>query len=244
MKMKKIAVIVLLAGFGFMTITHAADIRSFSSSRIGNISSPSPEGAPVTSSTIVMPLTGLTWGMTSIQLFETVDKILDEDYKPLYQKVSPGVKMKQLDAKLAEEKSQFRNSRIDFSTPPTSADSTPLRGEYAYNNNETLLTLTRNGVATHFFLIKDRLSKVIEEHTLGEGSPQGMNYQDSVVRLGALLGANGRSIAAGVNGAPEADWIDNKTHLRLIRRSDTEAGFAYADLSLLLTDKINRFKKP
>jgi hypothetical protein len=243
MEMKKIAVIVLVIGFGFMTMTHAADIRSFSN-RTGKSLSPSPDGAPVTTSPIVMPLTGLTWGMTSMQLFETVDKILDEDYKPLYQKVTPGVKMKQLDAELAEEKSQFRRSRIDFSTSPTSVDTTPLRGEYAYNNNEALLTLNRKGVTTHFFLIQDGLSKVIEEHTLGEGSPQGVNYPDSVVRLSALLGVNGRSIVAGANGAPETDWRDKKIHLRLIRRSDTEAGFAYADFSLPVANTLNRLKKP
>src|SRR5262245_46417816 len=110
---------------------------------------------------IALDLAGVSWGQTVKQVTAAIEKILDEDYKPLYAKVSPGVKMKQLDAALAEEKSAFARSRIDFGKLPVALDSGPLKGEYTYNNKEAKYELTRKGVTMHFFFIGDKFWKLI-----------------------------------------------------------------------------------
>src|SRR5262249_48065446 len=89
-----------------------------------------PSDAPMTKKAIALSLPGITWGQSPKQVAEAVDHIIDDDYRPLYKDVQPGVKMRELDAQLAEEKNQFRRSRIDFGKLPTGVDATPLRGEF------------------------------------------------------------------------------------------------------------------
>lgn len=196
---------------------------------------PADTGPAAAKKDIALTLSGISWGQTNKQVIAAVEKILDEDYKPLYAKVSPGVKMKQLDAALAEEKSSFARSRIDFGKVPTALDSGPLKGEFTYNNKEAKMELTRKGVTFHFFFIQDKLWKIIEERKLGEKEAAGKDFTDAAAKISKDLGAPGRvqqpDAAKGIH-FQEVDWKDSKNHLRLIDRGSS-VGFAYEDLTTL-----------
>ncbi|MEZ4297942.1 MAG: hypothetical protein R3B70_23500 [Polyangiaceae bacterium] len=197
---------------------------------------PAPTGPAVAKKDIAHEMPTLTWGLSLKQLTEAVNKILDEDYKPLYKKVSPGVKMQQLDAALAEEKSAFARSRIDFGKIPVALDSGPLKGEYTYNNKEAKLEFTRKGVKFHFFMIQDKLWKIIAERKVGEKEATGKDFADAVTKLAKDLGIAGRVQAADETTGlsyQEVDWKDSKTHLRVIDRGFGIAAFAYEDLATL-----------
>lgn len=186
--------------------------------------------APSVKKSIDFPIGGLAWGMTPKQVALAIDKLIDDDYRPLYKEVQPGVKMKALDAQLAEDKDQFRRGRIDFGTLPTGIDGTPLRGEFSYQNKESLMTLNRKGHTTHFFFIQDKLWKVIEEVNLSDAYPLGKTFQDVAVKLSAKHGVPGRVLPADATRASvEIDWKDGSTHLRVIQRSDTALAVAYED---------------
>ena len=186
--------------------------------------------APSVKKSIDFPIGGLAWGMTPKQVALAIDKLIDDDYRPLYKEVQPGVKMKALDAQLAEDKDQFRRGRIDFGALPTGIDGTPLRGEYSYQNKESLMTLNHKGQATHFFFIQDKLWKVIEEVKLSDAYPLGKTFQDVAVKLSAKHGVPGRVLPADATRASvEIDWKDGSTHLRVIQRRDTTLAFAYED---------------
>ena len=190
---------------------------------------PPPE-APTVKKSIDFPIAGLAWGMTPKAVALAIDKMIDDDYRPLYKEVQPGVKMKALDAQLVEDKDQFRRSRIDFGTLPTGIDGTPLRGEFTYQNKESLMTLNHKGQATHFFFIQDKLWKVIDEIKLTDTYPLGKTFQDVAVKLSAKHGVPGRVLPAdATRAAVEIDWKDSNTHLRVIQRSDTAIGMAYED---------------
>jgi hypothetical protein len=191
---------------------------------------PAPE-PPLVKKAINFNLAGVTWGQSPKQVADAIDKILDEDYRPLYQGVQPGIRMKELDAQLAEDKAAFRRSRIDFGKLPTGVDATPLRGEYTYNNRETLMTLFRKGENTHFFYIQDRVWKIIEEHkNLDEKSPHGKSYSEAVIKVSTAYGVAGRVLPPDANRmALEVDWKDATTHLRAIQRSDAWIAYAYED---------------
>ncbi len=186
--------------------------------------------APMVKKSIDFPIAGLSWGMTPKQVALAIDKMIDDDYRPLYKEVQPGVKMKALDAQLAEDKDQFRRGRIDFGTLPTGIDGTPLRGEFTYQNKESLMTLNHKGQATHFFFIQDKLWKVIDEIKLTDTYPLGKTFQDVAVKLSAKHGVPGRVLPADATRASvEIDWKDPTTHLRVIQRSDTAIAMAYED---------------
>ena len=103
---------------------------------------------------MVIEPSGLAWGMDHNKVAGVYDKQFDADYKPKYKAVSPGVKMKALDAALAEEKAVFRRSRIDFGKIPTGLDGTPLKGEFTYNNGESMMSVTRNGQTRYLFFTR------------------------------------------------------------------------------------------
>jgi hypothetical protein len=186
------------------------------------------------SKALKIPLPGIMWGQTPKQVADTIDKILDDDYRPLYKGVQPGIRMKELDNQLAEDKAQFRRSRIDFGKLPTGVDATPLRGEYTYNNRETLMVFNRKGLVVNMFFIQDRLWKLIEEHKLGDSHPLGKTYPEAVVKLSTDQGVVGRVLQPeGTRYAVEVDWKDATTHLRAIQRTDTWLGMAYEDNATL-----------
>jgi hypothetical protein len=155
--------------------------------------------------------------------------------------------MKALDAQLAEDKSAFRRSRIDFGKLPTGIDSTPLRGEYTYLNKESMLSLTRNGHARHFFFIQEKLWKIVDEFKLGEGSHLGKTWEEAVIKHVKVFGVPGRVLQADYEkgrNALEVDWKDTATHIRLIQRSDTALAVVYEDRATLSNLTALRPNKP
>lgn len=242
MKANRLASAFLAVGLGLVAMTHAGDVLADKKPKKEEIvlNEPAEAKKPVT-----LPFAGVQWGMSPKQLAQAIDKVLDEDYRPLYQKTQPGVKMKALDAQLDEDKNTFRRNRIDFGKLPTGIDSTPLKGEYTYNNKEALLTLNRNGETTYFFLIQEKLWKIIVEKKLNDASDLGKTFTEAAVKLSQLFGAPGRVQQPDANrSSVEVDWKDGTTHVRAIQRSDTAVGLAFEDLGTLSNLSALRTNKP
>jgi len=226
MNAKRLLGALLTVGLTLAVATQVTDVHAKGKKEDAAVADP-----PVTKKAIALTLSGVSWGQSPKQVGDALDKLVDEDYRPRYKEVQPGIQMKDLDAQIAEDKSQFRRSRIDFGKLPTGLDGTPLRGEYSYNNKEALLSFTRKGELTYFFFIQERLWKIIEEKKLAEGAPLGKNYMEAVVKLSTNYGIPGRvrqPDGAAISSV-EVDWKDATSHLRAIQRSDTALGLAYED---------------
>jgi hypothetical protein len=229
MKAKRLLGALLTVGLTLAAATQATDVQAGGKKADA---APVPDATPpVTKKAITLTLPGVSFGQSPKQLGDALDKLLDDDYRPLYKDVQPGIREKELDAQIAEDKSQFRRSRIDFGKLPTGVDSTPLHGEYSYNNKEAMLTFTRKGEVVYFFFIQERLWKIIEEKKLGEGAPLGKTYMDSVVKLSTSYGVPGRVVQPDgtTRYALEVDWKDATTHLRGIQRGEAAVALAYED---------------
>lgn len=227
MNAKRLLGVLLTAGFSLAAVMPASDVLA--QGRKKKEEAPLTE-PPATKKAIALSLPGVSWGQSSKQLADLIDKILDDDYRPLYKDVQPGIKMRELDAQIAEDKAQFRRSRVDFGKLPTGIDASPLRGEYTYNNREFLMSFPRKGELTYFFFIQDRLWKIIEERKLSETAPLGKTYPDAVVKISTTYGVAGRVVPPdATHFAVEVDWKDATTHLRAIQRSDTALGLAFEE---------------
>jgi len=234
----------LSAGLGVLAVTHPSDARADKPK-----SAPAAPAAiaepPMTKKPIALPLPGIVWGQSPKQVAEALDKLVEEDHHAEYKEVQPGVKMKALDAQVAEEKSQFRRSRIDFGKIPTGVDSTPLRGEYSYQNKEAMMTLTRKGSNTEFFFIQERLWKIIVEYKLNDASALGKTYPDGVVKLATIYGVPGRIQPPNdTRFVTEVDWKDGTTHVRAIERGEAALGLAYEDSATVANLASMRPNKP
>lgn len=189
----------------------------------------------------------IKWGMSMKEVGKAIDALIDESHMEDYKKISPGVKMKALDAQIIEEKDAFRRSRIDFGKLPVAIDSSPLKGEYSYLNKETLMTFTRKGETRHFFFIQDRLWKIIDEVKFSDKGPLGKNLAEAAVKLSTTLGVPGRVIPPNEDKGifiTTVDWKDSATHLRLIERSDVACAVAYEDNATLGNIDSLRANKP
>ena len=108
-----------------------------------------------------------------------------------------------------------------------------------------MLTLTRKGETTYFFLIQERVWKIIVEVKLNDTAPLGKVYTEAVVRLSTQYGVPGRVLQPDANRpSVEVDWKDATTHVRAIQRSDTALGLAYEDLGTLGNLSALRSVKP
>ncbi len=229
MKSMRLLGALLTVGLTLAVATQATDVQA-------KAKEDAPVDAPpATKIAIALTVAGVTFGQSPQQVGVALDKLIDDDYRPQYKLVQPGIQMKNLDAQVAEEKSQFRRSRVDFGKLPTGLDSTPLRGEFTYNNKEAMMSCTRKGEIVYFFFIQERLWKIIEEKKLAEGGPLGKNYMEAVVKLSTTYAVPGRvrQPDGGAVSATEVDWKDATTHLRAIQRSDTALGLAYEDNATL-----------
>ncbi len=177
----------------------------------------------------------VVWGASPADVAGVYDRVLEEDFRPKYKNVPAGLQQQRIDAQLVEEKAAFRRSRIDFGRLPTGLDATPLRGEYSYNNGESLMSITRNGQTRYFFFIKDRLWKVIDERKLGADSTWGGTFADAVTKLATNYGIPGRAREADGKDRfyAEADWRDGTTHLRAIHRGPDSVAIAAEELATL-----------
>jgi hypothetical protein len=171
--------------------------------------------------------------MMENDVVEFYNKVLDQDYVPIYKMTPIGPKMKEVDAALAEQKLAFPRSEVVFGTLPTGVDNTPLKGEYNYKNNESMLSITRQGVTRYFFFINKRLWKIYDALPLKKEGDMGASYKDAVAILTKRFGVPGRVLGedpAHGRNTTEVDWSDANTHVRAIDRSDENiVGVIYQD---------------
>lgn len=193
---------------------------------------PAAANAPTTKKPVTIQPSELAWGIDKKKLGTVYDKVIEEDFKPKYQKAQPGPQMDRLDAEVAERKSEFRRSEIQFGEIPTGMDTTPLRPEYSYNNKEYLLSIDRGGKTRYFFFINDKMWKVVDAIKLGEKSAWGKNFDEAVGILNKYYGVEGRVRAADeAAGRPfkEVDWKDSNTQVRAVAWDDDQFGLIFQD---------------
>jgi hypothetical protein len=180
--------------------------------------------------------------MSPKQVAAITDKLIDKAHKD--DKAPPGSREEaRLAAAIAEEKAIFRRGLLRFDKEGAT-DITPLRGEYTVGNKESRMTLEleqpkgkdnkskKEKVRMHFFFIQDKLWKVIDERTRGEGGSKDEDYfSGTVMKLAATFGV-GRVLPADYDkgrNTVEVDWKDAATHMRAIQRSDTAMALALED---------------
>lgn len=241
MNVKKLLGTLTAVGLALAAVTQATDVHAQKKKK----DEPAVTETPTTKKAVSIPIPGVTWGQSPNQVADAIDRLYDEDYRPLYKGVQPGIRMKELDAQIAEDKAAFRRSRIDFGKLPTGVDATPLKGEYTYNNREALYILNRKGLVTNFFFIQEKLWKIIEAHKLDDSHPLGKTYNEAVIKLSTGYGVPGRVMPPeGARYWVEVDWKDATTHLRAIQRSDTAMGLAFEENATLANLAALRSNKP
>jgi len=178
---------------------------------------------------------GLHWGLTLEGVAKIYDKVFEEEYLPLLRKAQPGQEMQGLEDEQKMRQGILRRGRIEFGNIPTGVDQSPLKGEYSYNNGESMATLRlRSGTERHFFFFSDKLWKVYDEHKLTKGGTLGENFAEATKILSKRFGVTGKLVPADYDkGQPydEMQWRDPEKTIRAIDRGNV-LGMVYADRSV------------
>jgi hypothetical protein len=175
---------------------------------------------------------GLKFGMGLEGIARLYDRVLDEEYLPLYKKAAPGPQSDALDAELKQRKGEIRRSKIEFGNTPTGVDQTALKGEYSYSNGESMVRMTlRSGTERYMFFFGDKLWKVYDEHKLKKGTPMGETFESAVKSLQTRFGAAPKKVPANPDKGQnfdEAVWTTPDMVIRAIDRGNVCA-VVYAD---------------
>ena len=175
----------------------------------------------------------LRWGLTLQQVAKIYDDEFDAQYAPIYKRTDPGVEMQSIDAELADKKALMRRMRVDFGVTPTGVDQGPLKGEYSYNNGESMTrTQLAGGTQRFFFFFNDKLWKIYDEYKLG--SKLGTNWSAAVSALTELFGGPPKLTPADqTKRYDEAVWVTQSTHIRALNREDQKiVAVVFADRSI------------
>jgi len=178
----------------------------------------------------------LMWRIDEKRVAEIYGKVIDGDYKEKYQKAQIGPETIALDNEVQQAKDVFKRSLLEFGAIPTGVDASPLKGEYTYNNAETMMRITRKGKTRDFFFIQHHLWKIVDEIPLGEKEQWGASYADALIKIAGAYGIPGRICQADYEHArnhTEVDWRDAQTQVRAIEWDDKTFGLAFVDLGTL-----------
>ncbi len=171
---------------------------------------------------------GFKWGINHKEVVSTYNKlggIIDQDYDPVLRRAQPGIQQQSIESDRDNKKGAIERSYLHFDMP-SGYDSTGLKGEYSYHNNESILFVERQGKKRYFFFMGtepgERLWKIYDEIPLSPTGPLGKTFAEAVTKVQGVLGMAGRARAA--DGAAldftTVDWQDGATHLRLIDRGN------------------------
>lgn len=193
----------------------------------------------------------LHWGMTHDEVTEAYNKaggLFDQEYAPQLMRVQPGYAQQQLEADRDNRKVNFERSFSPFGDTATGYDTTPLKGEFTYRNQEALQRLFKDGRQRFLFYIKDHLWKVMDEVPLRADGPLGASFQDAVGKLNLAMGVPARIRPADQSRGLDrttADWQDSKTHVRALDRSGEHiVALVLEDKSTLASLPMLRTAKP
>lgn len=187
---------------------------------------------------------GLRWGMSLEEIAKLYDKVIADEMLPLFRKAQPGLELDALNEEMKNRQGALRRSRIDFGSTPTGVDQSALKGEYSYQNGESMASLTlSSGTKRNFFFFNDRLWKIYDEHKLKKGGGLGENFQEAIKALSKRFGASPKMSPADYDkGRPfdEAEWHDPDKQIRAIDRGPT-LGVVYAERKI--AENIGHYRK-
>jgi len=205
---------------------------------------PAAGGAGVIEKSMQISPKGLRWGLSLEAVAKLYDGVIEQEMLPLFRKAQPGLELDALNEEQKNRKGALRRSRIDFGATPTGVDQSALKGEYSYNNGESLAIVTLpSGTKRHFFFFNDKLWKIYDEHKLKKDGNLGENFQEAVKALAKRFGAAPKMITADYDkGRPfdEAEWKDPDKIIRAVDRGQTLA-VVYADRKV--QEDLPRYRK-
>ena len=171
----KLTVVVLVLGIApsLVSLSAAASPVVLGMQRKAGAQKAEPGPAEVDKKVKLSP-DGIKFGMTIEELAKLYEKVLDDEYVPLYKETEPGPRMAELDAELADKKQLLLRNKLELGSTPSGLDSTPLGGKYTYNNGESLSQIKlKASVHRYFFFFGNHLWKILDVHKLGKKSKFG-----------------------------------------------------------------------
>lgn len=189
-------------------------------------------------------------GMTSNEVFTTLDKAIDEEYAEKIAKAYNPKTQTQLEKEADKKKKALRAKLFEFKGGgAVSGYEVKAPGEFTYKNGESALEVPRpGGGERQLFFFNDRLWKVYDHvHLTAKDAELGETWDAATDKLGTALGDKGKKVAAKtpspsyygvmIQVPDHVLWSDGTIQIRLVDHTKREdmtvrtVGIAYEEIA-------------
>jgi hypothetical protein len=205
-------------------------------------------GASADASPIAIAMGDLRWGLSEREVSSYAKRQLNEHYSAEIAKTKDAGKQSKLKADLKQAQSEVDKSLTNFEGGHSRWDSSPVAGEFTYDNNESMLVAhdKQQGADSYFFFVNGHLWKhvqVLDKHAAGGDFKKFSHNVEDKYGKGRAKKAE---VTPGQGPSQFVEYLDRNSRMRAVDESAKRGGFAmiYEEMATVRELASTRPKQP
>ena len=184
-----------------------------------------PSLAAAEASPIATAMGDLRWGLNEHEVSAFAQRELAVSYNAEIAKTKDAGKQAKLKADLKRAQADVARSPVEFQGGKSRWDSSPIAGEYTYDNGESMLVAKGAGADSYYFFLNGKLwkvVKVVDKQTAGDFKKFSKSVED---KFGKGRNKKGE-VTPGQGNTQWLEYLDRNSRLRATDASDKRGGYA------------------
>jgi hypothetical protein len=184
-----------------------------------------PSFAAAEASPIATAMGDLRWGLNEREVSAFAQRELAASYNAEIAKTKDAGKQAKLKADLKRAQSEVGKSQVEFQGGKSRWDSSPVAGEYTYDNGESMLVAKGSGTDSYYFFLNDKLwkvVKVIDKHSAGDFKKFSKSVEDKFGKGRSKKG----EVTPSQGNTQWLEYLDRNSRMRAADASDKRGGYA------------------
>jgi hypothetical protein len=179
--------------------------------------------AAAEASKIATSMGDLRWGMSESDVTTFVQRKLGERYNAEIAKTHDAGKQAKLRADMKRAQSDVEHSLTNFEGASSRWDKSPIAGEFAHDNSESMLVAKDDSTQNYYFFVSGRLWKWVK--VLDKGGDFKKFSQSLEAKFGKGRVKKGE-LANGQGNTQWVEYLDRNSRLRASDSTSKRSGFA------------------
>lgn len=184
-----------------------------------------PSLAAAEASPIATAMGDLRWGLNEREVSAFAQRELAVTYNAEIAKTKDAGKQNKLKADLKSAQAAVGKSQVEFNGGKSRWDSSPVAGEFTYDNGESMLIAKGSGSDSYYFFLNGRLwkvVKVVDKQTAGDFKKFSKSVEDKFGKGRSKKG----EVTPGQGATQFIEYLDRNSRMRAADASDKRGGYA------------------